>query len=296
MRTRRRNHRVTAALRTRDDTVPTQPPTPVVKLLPNIVVTSYNIRIDMDPRPHRWADRCRAVIATIKSCHPSIICLQEVTQRALANIVKALPTFLPLGCQRSESSDESNPILVDTRSWKVLGYDTFVMRHGGLRQCYQGRCTGTTQFFNPASVANHPRIITHARLQHGPHTIINVLNTHYPLASEVQHRCSEVISQYMSTLTGTIILCGDFNSHQGAVAFNTTIPRLLALTDFSDAHMGDDTPTFGTFHELHRTGRKIDYILSNIKSMSAHIIDARYGPQRYRPSDHSCISATFFMQ
>ena len=268
---------------------------PTNRIIDTFSVVSYNIRVDTDPSPHTWNHRKAHVFQNINQYTPSVICLQEATPKVIKDFLVKAPHFESVGAWRSSNDFESSPILYDTRIWQKLESATYLLKGGGVRRCAVGACEGNTSF-GKNLVAKHPRVMTHTRLRNGVN-IVNVLNTHYPLATSIQKKCSEVIASFISKKLGKepVILCGDFNSYDGAVAPNTTIPHLMNAASLYDAHNGQDTPSFGTFGGHFKKGsKKIDFILYNhVAPISSVISDFRYGPQKFRPSDHSCIAATF---
>ena len=256
-------------------------------------IVSYNVRVDVDPAPHSWNYRKSYVLKNMTQFSPSIICLQEATPKVIEYMKQQLPNFNIINTWRNIHSQESSPIIYNTKIWTLKGSKSYLMTGGGLKRCDTHACVGETTF-GKGFTAKYPRIMTHAILQNG-NTVVNVLNTHYPLASDIQKKCSEVVAKYIhSTLQGQpIVLCGDFNSYDGAAG--EIITHLLESTGLQDAHNLNDTPTFGTFKgHFKRGSHKLDYILyRELTPTASSISDFRYGSQNFRPSDHSCIVATF---
>ena len=254
-------------------------------------VVSYNVRIDMDRSPHRWVDRKRPVLQNILRVHPSVICLQESTDKVRRMFAARLPDFGMVTATRSAASDEAVPILYDRRQWRLKRGGTMVMTEAGPAPCVGGACHSKTRF--GAVTARHPRLLTYAWLESSAGEVC-VYNTHFPLARELQDQCARQIASVLgSTETLPIVLTGDFNSHYDAAVGPNPIQTLLAAGLRDTLNLVPHS-TFGSFHALCDDTPRLDFILyQQLELEAAAVSDFTYGSQRYRPSDHSLLHATF---
>jgi endonuclease/exonuclease/phosphatase (EEP) superfamily protein YafD len=125
-------------------------------------------------------------------------------------------------------------------------------------------------------------------------TDVHVINTHFPVENELQEGCAAQLAEYAASLTGPVIVTGDFNSHYSPTRHSSPLQTIIQRGQLLDAHGLQDLPTFGPFHKLKRKVHKLDYVLyRNLSLVQAGISDYRYGPTSLRPSDHEALFSTF---
>jgi endonuclease/exonuclease/phosphatase family metal-dependent hydrolase len=267
---------------------------PLIPLpLKKICVITYNVRVDVDKQPHNWDSRKMHVLENIRQYAPSIICLQESTEKVKRFFEGALPNFGIISCRRALNSEEAVPILYNKNHWKKIFSQTYLLTNKGPKPCASFSCRGTTVF--GGKKARHPRILTCVKLRNpGSNFEVLVLNTHFPLDYDIQLGCARQISNLISTKYKNlpVILCGDFNSHYAPTDEASPLQQLVGRT-LKDSHDLVDTPTFGSFSALAPKSHRLDYILfNNLEKVDVGISDHTYGPG-FRPSDHSLLYAVF---
>jgi endonuclease/exonuclease/phosphatase family metal-dependent hydrolase len=261
----------------------------------NFTVVCYNVRCDVDKPPHDWNSRKRHVVANIARHKPSIVCLQESTE-SVKQYICSQGSYEGCGSYRDHSyRSEAAHVLFDPKQWRLVKHQTFVFGDGGLRPCPVGACTSRTAFAGVK--AKHTRVFTHVVLRalYSPGlTDVHVINTHFPVENELQEGCAAQLAEYAASLTGPVIVTGDFNSHYSPTRHSSPLQTIIQRGQLLDAHGLQDLPTFGPFHKLKRKVHKLDYVLyRNLSLVQAGISDYRYGPTSLRPSDHEALFSTF---
>jgi endonuclease/exonuclease/phosphatase family metal-dependent hydrolase len=257
------------------------------------VIMSYNIRVDVDKRPHNWKSRAHHVVANIKSIRPSVLCLQESSPQVKSHFQNSFPNWHILGDYRGRNSTEAVHILLDNNVWGQPTSNTFTLTEGGPVLCPQGACTAGTSFNGTKD--KYPRVFTHvvATYKASGHNV-NFVNTHLSLDDAIQEASASQLVDFIQTLSGPVIICGDMNSHYPPNVQGTPLSILQASGKLQDAHQLRDTPTFGSFQSIKPDIHRLDYILfKGLKCQYAGVSDYRYGREGFRPSDHEAVHATF---
>ena len=277
--------------------VPPSLPPPLSSKDPTLRVVSYNVRIDRDKPPHDWRSRREHVGQLLSALRPSVICLQESTDKVLAFLKRRLPHFRFVSCRRSPRSDEAVPIAFDGRHWSLVRSRTMLLTEGGPKECHRA-CRGSTAF--KGARAQHPRLLTAVELRSreggraGGRKEVLVLNTHFPLSLPLQLECARQIADYVRDRAGPVVLCGDLNSHYAPSSAGTPL-ALLLQAGFRCAHGLRNEPTFGTFSAVDPRTNRLDYVLYRgpLQVKSAVISRHTYSARRLRPSDHSAVCSAF---
>jgi endonuclease/exonuclease/phosphatase family metal-dependent hydrolase len=268
----------------------------VLHTSPGIIIGSYNLRIDVDPAPHDWKNRRSHVVDVLKNMNASIVGLQEVKNSMKRYLKSRFPTFEFVGAGRSRTSDESAPIMIDTSVWTIHRSDTFVMTQNQPTKCNRGVCSAATMFRN-IGVAKHPRLVTWARLKNISGFTVDVYNTHFPLDDAIQHECAKILVKFIENTSKEIpvLMCGDFNNYHHPKSEVAPIAHFMKNGFMQDAHALADTPTFGSFTSIFTDRHKLDFIFyRGLESPTcAAVDDTVYSSERFRPSDHSAVVATF---
>jgi endonuclease/exonuclease/phosphatase family metal-dependent hydrolase len=256
---------------------------------------SYNIRCDIDGEPHTWREREGHVEAVLRQHKPSVVCLQESTPATAAALARG-GGLRVLGAVRCRTGrPEGAHILYDAKRWRCVTSSTRVLTEGGPARCGARWCTQKTVF--GGETAKHPRLFTHAQLKQrgaGGETL-HVLNTHFPLSEKLQRASAAQLAGFAKGLKGRVVLCGDLNSHYSPAADGTPLQTLLRDGGLSDALGLRDSSTFGPYGSVSATTHRLDYVLYRGMQppVKSGVSDYRYGPERFRPSDHSAVHATF---
>ena len=258
-------------------------------------VLSYNIRCDVDGPPHTWMEREVHVATVLREHTPSVVCLQESTPDTAAALARG-GGLRVLGAVRCRTGrPEGAHILFDPKRWRVVKSSTRILTEGGPVRCGAQWCTAKTVF--GGEKAKHPRLFTHAQLrQRGASgETLHVLNTHFPLSETLQRASAAQLARFVQKLKGRVVLCGDLNSHYSPKASGTPLQILLRDGNLTDTLGLRDVSTFGPYGSVSATTHRLDYVLYRGMQppVKAGVSDHRYGPNQFRPSDHSAIHATF---
>jgi len=276
--------------------LPPLPPPPAAPRDPlkQFSVITYNVRVDADKKPHNWDSRKKHVLKNIEQYAPSIICLQESTEKVKRYFHQTLPHFGIVSCRRALNSDEAVPILYNKNHWRKIFAQTYILTNKGPKACKSFSCNGATVFGGKR--ARHPRILTCVKLQNPVSKFeVVILNTHFPLDYDIQLGCARQIQSLLTKYKNTpVILCGDLNSHYAPTDTASPLQQLLQQRQLQDSHGLIDAPTFGSFSALATESHRLDYILRSprLTQVDAGISNYTYGPG-FRPSDHSLLYAVF---
>ncbi len=270
----------------------------VVATDPTFTVVSYNVRIDVDQFPHDWKTRSPDVVRNIKQLKPSILCLQESSNKVLIDLLRDEPSFMACGVKRSVRGDEAVHVLVDTRTWGIQNATTHVFRENGPLLCPGGACNADTVFGGKKD--KYPRIFTHVRLIHkGTGTRVHVINTHFTLDPEMQGYFAQQLAMYVQTLgsDANVIVTGDLNAHYAPRERNTPLEVLLARGGLCDSFDLEDVPTFAVSMATapDPNTHRLDYILykgAPLVRVDVGVAEYRQ-PNGHRPSDHEAVFARF---
>jgi endonuclease/exonuclease/phosphatase family metal-dependent hydrolase len=283
---------------TQDDSISFSPKetVPKRKFLPekSFTIVCFNIRCDVDDPPHNWESRKYEVFKNIHRYKPSIVCLQESTEKVKQFLCNSL-SYDAVGSYRDRSPRaEAGHVLFDSTKWKLLSHASFVYTEAGIKPCGSMACNGITKFKDVKD--KHTRIFTHVRLMGTSE--IHVINTHFPLNKMLQMECAKQLGLYINAISASpdtpIVVAGDFNSHYEPTSNGTPLQELLIHANLSDVNNLENIPTFGNFRKVKPTTNKLDYILfRGLKVLNAGVSDYRYGKERFRPSDHQALFANF---
>jgi endonuclease/exonuclease/phosphatase family metal-dependent hydrolase len=259
--------------------------------LNTFTVCSYNVRINVDPKPHDWTSRFPHLLVNLEQIKPSILCLQESSPRVKNDLLHHFPTFEAVGAIRSPGSTEAVHVLFDTRYWKKLKTATYVFNQKGPIICHEEICYAPTVFHNKKD--KHTRIFTHIVLENSKKQILHVINTHFSLHHQIQRESAKQLARFIKNKK-TVIVTGDLNSHYKPTDPDTPLQKLLNKGKLMDSHALANAPTFGTFQELKSDINKLDYILFKgaISCTDARVSNFTY-ETNFRPSDHEAIYASF---
>jgi endonuclease/exonuclease/phosphatase family metal-dependent hydrolase len=279
-----------------------QPPTiPVSIAVPPVhfTVCSYNVRIDVDPKPHDWSSRAPQIVRNLKTLEASVICLQESSEKVKQYLVQKFPSFLAVGAARSRRSEEAVHVLFDQSLWALERDATYVFNQGGLVLCNANVCSVHTTFQGIQD--KHPRIFTHVVLRNKTGKLLHVLNVHLSLNLEIQRASLKQLGKFVATQIPSdeaVLVAGDLNAHYLPTDLETPLQELIKIGGLHDAHHLTNTPTFGTFYKLSPDVNRLDYILFrgglhlNDSGISSYTYKDQNG-HTFRPSDHEAIFGSF---
>ena len=244
----------------------------------------YGTPADLD---NAWENRGSRAIANLQDYKEGIICLQEVNEKQIKEILKKINEFdIVYRTQGLNNGDgKANAILFNSENWRLIEEETFWLSD------------------TPSQPASKtwgnflPRIATVVVLERKSNSQrIRVLNTLLDHRSEpsrmksidlILNKLANYKEQYPT------ILAGDFN----ALADDISIKNILQ--DYTDTYTG--LPLEGcTYHEFYggKNCPRIDYIFhrnSDAFEMKSSGID-RFKKNRLFPSDHYLIYAWFTLK
>lgn len=235
-----------------------------------IRVASFNIRtsLGMDGRNH-WLLRRAACIATIRALDADATGLQEVRPGQLGDLRRAFRDGAITGDGRdTDGGGERAAVLVRGARWQLESSET------------RWLSPAPTQPGSRGWGADHPRVVTLARLRQGD-LRVGIANTHFDHASAAaREHSAALLAQWLADSDLPWVITGDLN-----VAPDATPVRTLLAAGFTDAHAGT---AGGTEHAF--TGAKdrvrIDFVLAGpgVRVTSSRIVHDRPGGRL--PSDH----------
>lgn len=259
----------------------------------HITVVSYNVRVDVDRKPHDWNSRAHHVLANIRRMKPDILCLQESSPKVRKYLLSNFHHFISCGAQRGIRSTEAVHILLHKKIWKVEKETTYVFNEKDPIRCSNNVCDASTVFNDVKD--KHPRIFTYVILTHKKTgNRLHVFNTHLSLNFEIQRSSLIQLAAFIRQQVNekeAVIVTGDFNSHYAPTEANTPLSQMM-LCGFKDAHGLKNDSTFGDFVRVNPNTNKLDYILYRgaLQLVRSGISDY---VNKYRPSDHEAVFSEF---
>lgn len=227
-----------------------------------------------------WHIRKSRLIAELRfytrHCAESFICLQEVLQEQLDDILSGLngdmPTWAYVGVGRDDGcqAGEYSPILYQPSIWQLQSHETIWLSKTPNRP---------SKSWDAASI----RILTIGVFQHRhSKKMVVAMNTHL----DDQGSTSRVeavkiilgkVSQFMSKPDGSmappIFLAGDFNSEPDQEAYKAVTSEESPLRDLQDMVSEDqrygDRKTFTGFGYNRSPPKRIDFLFLNQQKPSA---------------------------
>lgn len=270
-----------------------------------LVVSSYNLRIDIDPYPNDWETRRDLVKEALQFAQPAVLCLQEANCFTADFVKKQLPGYQMVGATRQPwRGSEFCPILFDPSVLRLLRTRTQIMSvDSSSWRCNDRFCKGTSRM--PAGeTTKHPRIFTHAQFHFASGQLLDVINTHFPLASAHRRVCCGIIASYIDAevdASSFLIVAGDLNTNDERP--EEELESLLRGANLSDSCGLADFPTFGPLSDLGVSGHRLDYILHREGSSSKLVKSASYcmdyrraDPFTIRASDHLLQTTMFWIR
>ncbi len=256
---------------------------------------TFNIRVDSrDDGPNRWAPRRDAAAEVMRRFAGDFIGIQEGLPHQVADLLKALPEYRPLGRSREADPEggESTPILYRHERWRIDPAQS-----GWFWLSDTPETAGSATWDNGI-----PRMVVWARfIDEKSGRGLYVFNAHFDHQSEPARRKSaELLGRRIVARRSAepVIVMGDFNAGEASYAMRHLTGQEadspIALVDTFRA-LHSDAQQVGTFHGFRGDAgmAKIDFILVSPggKVLAADIVRDRIpGEERY-PSDHYPVTA-----
>jgi endonuclease/exonuclease/phosphatase family metal-dependent hydrolase len=243
-----------------------------------------------------WSVRRKAVVATIRSTHPDVACLQEVSPRQLHDIAGDLGEYRVFAGAMSGGTRLPGWASPSTFLWRFFLGDFF--DHGERCPILVRKGCGTaldSDSFLLTRASTTPHVVNWVRLRLRSGALVDLFNTHLGL---VRGRTSGVPDGLFSLLDrhwrGTQILAGDFNALPSSPLLRSLVgPRASRARAFQDVWAGAKPGARGgTYHwGLGLPGPRLDYILVRPPCAidAARISGTRV--DRALPSDHYAVVA-----
>lgn len=254
-------------------------------------VMSFNIRYgSADDGENHWKHRRELLFQTIQASDPDLLCLQEVLAFQARELCNALPDYDFVGVGRDDGVAEGEfvPIMYRKRLFDLADCGYVWLNEGmdrpGVRS-WDAAC---------------PRMLTWVRLRFksNPLNAIYVINTHFDhVGRRARLESAKIVRRLTDTLAAKpVIVAGDFNCGPGSPPYQVLTGDRGNLAELNDAYaaLGYHEAGAGTFNAFRgdRSGRRIDWILSNRRfEVLETEIDRREFGGRY-PSDHFPVTAT----
>jgi len=276
-------------------------------------VVTYNLRCDKDPEPHRWCDRAEHVLHAVQNIAPDILGLQE-SKNAYVKALAARLGMMDTGVPRRKD-DESTSVLFNPQRFTALDSTTYVLSdRPGIAACPPSTACCTRSEFC-GRICQHVRIFTHTTLldlqehEGDQGHVVHVINTHYPLETDEQHACTDLLAKYVQTsdaigTNDTLVVMGDFNSHYAPTETGSPVERLRTMLGLEDTHNLTDEASYADGFELTEQGgfpgpvtHRLDHLLyaGSARCVSAGMTHPTYtsddGNSTWRPSDHEPLWA-----
>lgn len=250
-----------------------------------LTIGTFNVRwANPNDGEHIWEKRRDRLFALLHGWQPDVLGLQEPRASQLDDLRQALPDYDSIAVGRDDglSGGEFCPIFYRRERLECVGSGTF----------WFSETSGVPGSQSWGS--SHPRICTWVELkERGSGETFRVYNLHWDHESQAARENSGLLLRgFLRTVSGPIVVLGDFNAH----ADNPAVVRLLKpgsrLTQSALSPEQQSTP--GTFHGFTGTPTEppIDHVLL---SPEWEVVNAEvlYGDGRSPfPSDHFPVAAT----
>lgn len=258
-------------------------------------VMSFNIRVDVDHGPNRWAARRDKVVEVIDAFNPDVLGLQEDRKHQGEYILDRLPRYTMFGRgSQADGSGERNAILYRTGRFTELRSGTFWLSE-------TPEVEGSRSWR-----VKVPRTVNWIELEdnrNGDFRFV-VMNTHWehaPRGAEARLRSAALMRRKIADIAPDVpvVLTGDFNADEGDAPYRRVTGRddeddERFLTDSYRNRHPRDSGAAGTAHRFTgRAGRRrIDWVLHDVgfDTLDATIVRTSFAG-RY-PSDHFPVTAT----
>ena len=246
-------------------------------------VMTYNIRLNLaSDGPNAWLHRRTEVVRIMREGRADIIGVQEALPDQLRDLDEMLGGFARFGSGRdADRGGEHSAVFYRATRFELLDDDTFWLSESGS--------PGVKGWD-----AAYPRIVTRGRLRDRvTGKTVEIFNTHFDHVGTVARRESaKILARRLNTVSGAIIVTGDFNDTAGSEAYRTLIGAGLrdAMTASTSPHQGPRS-TWNAFKAVEHD-RRIDFIFVRgpVVVLRHAIIDERLDDGRF-PSDHLPVLA-----
>jgi endonuclease/exonuclease/phosphatase family metal-dependent hydrolase len=271
---------------------------------PGLRVLTFNILYD-DVRTLAppWRSRRALVVAAIRSSEAAVACLQEVSTRQLADLMRDLPDyqFLP--------GSPSGPLVLPAWGAPLRGIAKFLLGDFFevgeqcpilIRKDLSLACldTGTFWLSSPGDASTGPptpHVVNWARVQVPSGAAVDIYNTHAGLVRGAA--ASEALRRFLDRrwTGGAQVLAGDLNAlPHGRMLRSLTSEEKAGAPGFEDAWATAQSKTGGgaTFHwGCGLPGPRLDYVLVRPRCLvSTASVSARRVAGTL-PSDHFAVTA-----
>ncbi len=258
---------------------------PIYSFQENFKLMSFNIKSG-GKKKESPENRVDSVKMVIEANSPDVLAIQEATDFWMEQLPQLVgDKYGIVGVGRCEPGDgnEATPILYLKDKYSLVDQGTFWL-------------SDTPDVMSNTWNDSHNRICTYAILQNKESGFTFAqFNTHYDAESDNYSRdkSSDLIVQKIAEIAGDlpVVLCGDFNTKAGSVAYNKLIES--GLTDSKtvalNVNPGKTGRSYHGYDLINRIidGEPIDFIFVNdkFKSVNSYLIDDQKYDGVY-PSDH----------
>ncbi|KAH8672067.1 Endonuclease/exonuclease/phosphatase [Tricladium varicosporioides] len=273
----------------------------------NIRVITHNIRYATTrpfPGEEKWPIRCPRLCSELifnsASIPTTFICLQEVLDVQLTDILSALNTshsekewdYIGVGREDGIDAGEYSPILYRSSEWKLIQWQTKWL-------------SPTPDKPSKGWDASSTRIVTIGRFEHrdtGKNLL--VLNTHLDdQGVKSRQESAKLILQFIETLSKTsnpaaILLAGDFNSPPDDGAYQIMTDPKTGMEDVGieiskERRYGNEI-TFTSFGHIDNTPSRIDFIFSraqhDLEYLTYAVLANRFDDGVYLSDHRACVA------
>jgi endonuclease/exonuclease/phosphatase family metal-dependent hydrolase len=254
---------------------------------------TYNIRMSTPADGvNAWPNRKNEVIAFLREAKPAILCMQEVLDSQLQDLITGLPDYGWFGVGREDGVKQGEAVPV------FYLKDRYTLLKGG----HFWLSEEPHQPGKPAWDAACTRMVSWVQLKANPGgDTLFVFNTHFDhVGVKARKLSARLLVKYADSLAGRqpVIITGDFNASPADAPYG-----IITSAGFKDSRVISETPpkgpeyTFTGFDVKGKPGERIDYIyLKNTGPVKTHTVrnDKRDVFKRlYYLSDHLPVLVRF---
>lgn len=259
-------------------------------------VCSYNVRYANPDEGHDvWEFRRAGVTGLVRFHAPDLVGFQEPLPRQVADLEEGLPEHRLVGRgRRGDGGGEACPVGARTDRWRIVDRDTFWLSEAPEEP-------------GPAWGANHPRIVTWARVEraNGPSdeshsegsdddTACYLFNTHFDHESaRARRESARLLRERVATIAtdAPAVVVGDLNCRPDSQPHRIlTGGDLRPAAEAADLTHGPDTSITDFRGPIH--GRRIDHVLVGPDvEVAAFATLADLDDRGRHPSDHLPVLA-----
>ena len=256
-------------------------------------VMTYNIRMSTPADgANAWPNRKDQVVAFLADCRPGLLCMQEVLDSQLQDLIGGLPEYGSFGVGREDGRKQGEAVPV------FYLKDRYTFLKGG----HFWLSEEPHQPGKPAWDAACTRMVTWVELQEntGGRNLF-VFNTHFDhVGVKARELSARLLVKMADSIAGNkpVIITGDFNASPADSPYN-----IITTAGFSDSRIISKTPpegpeyTFTGFDVQGKPGERIDYIyLKNTKPVKSYTVlknNRDVNKRLYYLSDHLPVLVKF---